>query len=45
MFGYTSTLPSFSKPCSSFHATAQGIWLLSLLLEQNHTGTAAQPGI
>ncbi len=32
--GLTSTLPAFSKQKSTYHATAQGIWLMTLLLQQ-----------
>lgn len=34
---HTSTLPKIKKPEADFHATAQAIWLLSLLLSQNET--------
>ena len=30
--GYTSMLPAIRKPGADFHATAQAIWLMSLLL-------------
>lgn len=32
--GFTSMLPKIGTPKADFHATAQGIWLLSLLLEE-----------
>lgn len=32
--GLSSTMPVIKKPDSTFHATAQGVWLLSLLLNQ-----------
>lgn len=34
VFAYTSTLPKIQKIKADFHATAQAIWLLSLLLEE-----------
>lgn len=33
VFGWSSTLPRFRKIESDFHATAQGMWLLALLLQ------------
>lgn len=33
VLAHTSTLPKIKKPKADFHATAQAIWLLSLLLE------------
>jgi len=33
-FGFTSMLPKIKTIKADFHATAQGIWLLSLLLEE-----------
>jgi len=33
VLAYTSTLPKIRQPKADFHATAQAIWLLSLLLE------------
>ena len=32
IFGLTSKLPSIQKPASNFHATAQAVWLLSMLV-------------
>jgi hypothetical protein len=32
--GYSSILPTIKKPGADFHATAQAIWLLSLLLKE-----------
>ncbi len=34
VFGFTSLLPSIGMQHSDFHATAQGIWLVSMLLGQ-----------
>jgi hypothetical protein len=36
IFGLTSMLPTFKKSKSTFHATAQGIWLLSLLQQRGN---------
>lgn len=36
-FGYTSMLPKVTKPAADFHATAQAVWLLSLLLNDSNT--------
>ncbi len=33
-FAHTSTLPKIAKPRADFHATAQAIWLLSMLLNE-----------
>ena len=35
ILAYTSLLPTIKKPKADFHASAQAIWLLSLLLTQN----------
>jgi len=32
--GFTSTLPAFGPKQSNFHTTAQGIWLMALLINQ-----------
>lgn len=37
VLAHTSTLPRIGKPKADFHATAQAIWLLSLLLEGNNS--------
>ncbi len=34
VFGFTSMLPTIKKPDADFHASAQAIWLLSLLLKE-----------
>lgn len=34
IFAHTSLLPTIKKPKADFHATAQAIWLLSLLLKE-----------
>lgn len=41
--GHTSKLPIISNLKSNFHATAQGIWLMSLLLNQYSTVLPHQP--
>ena len=35
VFAHTSTFPKIRKPKAGFHATAQAIWLLSLLLNES----------
>jgi hypothetical protein len=37
--GHTSMLPAVKKQAADFHATAQAIWLLSLLLKETETNT------
>jgi hypothetical protein len=37
VLAHTSTLPKIKAPKADFHATAQAIWLLSLLLDKNTT--------
>ena len=37
VFAHTSMLPKIKKPKADFHATAQGIWLMSLLLKEIET--------
>ncbi len=37
VLAHTSLLPKIKKPKADFHATAQAIWLLSLLLNENKT--------
>ena len=39
--GWTSTLPGYTSSESKFHATAQGIWLMALLLQKNAIETEA----
>jgi len=40
--GWTSTLPRYASTQSNFHATAQGIWLMALLL-QHQRAMSEQP--
>jgi hypothetical protein len=39
LIGWSSTLPRYASTKSEFHATAQGIWLMALLLQHEREKT------
>jgi hypothetical protein len=43
-FGFDAKLAGVGRPVANFHATAQGVWLTSLLLrEEGNTAVAVEP--